>query len=184
MIELADLADRLRRVTVEVMDGDKSLGAGVLWPRGCVVTNAHVARRSVMAVRLVDGRRLEGRLLARDGSSDLALLRVAGTGMPAAPIADSDAARVGALVVAMGHPLGVRGALTAGIIHAIGPITPGGRAWIQADVRLAPGNSGGPLADASGRVMGLNAMVAGALALAIPMAHVERFVRAAGVEPP
>jgi len=88
------------------------------------------------------------------------------------------------LVVAMGHPLGVRGALTAGIIHAIGPITPGGRAWIQADVRLAPGNSGGPLADASGRVMGLNAMVAGALALAIPMAHVERFVRAAGVEPP
>ena len=105
-------------------------------------------------------------------------------GVPAAPIADLDAARVGALVVAMGHPLGVRGALTAGIIHAIGPITPGGRAWIQADVRLAPGNSGGPLADASGRVMGLNAMVAGALALAIPMAHVERFVRAAGVEPP
>ena len=115
---------------------------------------------------------------------DLALLRVAGMGVPAAPIANLDAARVGALVVAMGHPLGVRGALTAGIIHAIGPITPGGRAWIQADVRLAPGNSGGPLADASGRVMGLNAMVAGALALAIPMAHVERFVRAAGVEPP
>jgi serine protease Do len=184
MIELADLADHLRRVTVEVMDGGKSLGAGVLWPRGCVVTNAHVARRSVMEVRLVDGRCLEGRLLARDGSADLALLRVAGAGVPAAPIADSDAARVGALVVAMGHPLGVRGALTAGIIHAIGPITPGGRAWIQADVRLAPGNSGGPLADASGRVMGLNAMVAGALALAIPMAHVERFVRAAGVEPP
>src|SRR6267142_2421600 len=96
MIELADLADHLRRVTVEVMDGGKSLGAGVLWPRGCVVTNAHVARRSVMEVRLVDGRRLEGRLLARDGSADLALLRVAGAGVPAAPIADSDAARVGA----------------------------------------------------------------------------------------
>src|SRR5439155_848423 len=111
------------------------------------------------------------------------LLRVAGMGVPAAPIADLDAARVGALVVAMGHPLGVRGALTAGIIHAIGPITPGGRPWIQADVRLAPGNSGGPLADASGRVMGLNAMVAGARALAIPMAHVERFVPAAGGEP-
>src|SRR5207249_4013026 len=82
MIELADLADNLRRVTVEVMDGGTSLGAGVLWPRGCVVTNAHVARRSVMAVRLVDGRRLEGRLLARDGSADLALLRVAGVELP------------------------------------------------------------------------------------------------------
>src|ERR1700730_7905624 len=182
MIELAELAEQLRRVTVEVMDGGTSLGAGVLWPRGCVVTNAHVARRSVMAVRLVDGRQLEGRLLARDGSADLALLRVAGAGMPAAPIADSEAARVGALVVAIGHPFGVRGALTAGIIHAIGPITPGGRDWIQAAVRLAPGNSGGPLADAASRVMGLNAMVAGALALAIPMAHVERFVRAAGVQ--
>jgi serine protease Do len=181
---LAGHADHLRRVTVEVMDGDQSLGAGVLWPRGCVVTNAHVARRSVMAVRLADGRRLEGRLLARDGSADLALLRVAGAGVPAAPIADSEAARVGALVVAIGHPLGVRGALTAGIIHAIGPITSGGRDWIQADVRLAPGNSGGPLADASGRVMGLNAMMAGALALAIPMAHVKRFVRVAGVALP
>src|SRR2546426_12216587 len=117
MIELADLADHLRRVTVEVMDGGKSLGAGVLWPRGCVVTNAHVARRSVMAVRLVDGRRLEGRLLARDGSADLALLRVAGAGGPPAPIADPGAVRVGALGGAMGHPLGVRGALTARIIH-------------------------------------------------------------------
>ena len=182
MIELADLADHLRRVTVEVVDGGASLGAGVLWPRGCVITNAHVARRSTVAVRLVDGRQLEGHLLARDGSDDLALLRVVGAGVPAAVIAEPDAARVGALVVAIGHPLGVRGALTAGIIHAIGPITPGGRDWIQADVRLAPGNSGGPLADASGRVMGLNAMVAGALALAIPMTRVERFVRAAGVK--
>src|SRR5207253_9289208 len=105
MIELADLADNLRRVTVEVMDGGTSLGAGVLWPRGCVVTNAHVARRSVMAVRLVDGRRLEGRLLARDGSADLALLRVAGMGVPAAPIAELDPPRAAALGAAHGPPL-------------------------------------------------------------------------------
>jgi serine protease Do len=87
------------------------------------------------------------------------------------------------LVVAIGYPLGVRGALTAGIIHAMGPITPGGRPWIQADVRLAPGNSGGPLADASGHVVGLNAMIVGTLALAIPISRVTQFVRGAGVEP-
>jgi len=183
MIDLASLAERLRRVTVEVSDGGESLGSGVLWPRGCVVTNAHVARQSRVAVRLADGRRLEGRLVARDADADLALLRVPGTGIPTAMVADEDAARVGSFVVAIGHPFGVRGALTAGIIHAMGPIMPGGRPWIQADVRLAPGNSGGPLADASGRVVGLNAMIVGALALAIPISRVTQFVRAAGVEP-
>ncbi len=182
MMDLAGLAERLRRVTVEVSDAGESLGSGVLWPRGCVVTNAHVARQSRVAVRLVDGRRVEGRLVARDADADLALLRVPGTGLPTATLADTDTARVGSLVVAIGHPFGVRGALTAGIIHAMGPIMSGGRLWIQADVRLAPGNSGGPLADASGHVVGLNAMVVGALALAIPISRVTQFVRAAGVK--
>jgi serine protease Do len=64
----------------------------------------------------------------------------------------------------------------------MGPLVPGGRSWIQADVRLAPGNSGGPLADASGRVVGLNAMIVGGLALAIPIGRVTEFVRAAGAK--
>ena len=183
MMDLAGLVEHLRRVTVEVSDAGESFGSGVLWPRGCVVTNAHVARQSRVAVRLTDGRCLEGRLVARDADVDLALLRVPGTGIPTAAVADADTTRVGSLVVAIGHPLGVRGALTAGIIHAMGPITPGGRPWIQADVRLAPGNSGGPLADASGHVVGLNAMIVGTLALAIPISRVTQFVRAAGVEP-
>jgi serine protease Do len=183
MIDLTGLAERLRRVTVEVSDAGASLGSGVPWPRGCVITNAHVARQSRVAVRLTDGRQLEGRLVARDADADLALIRVPGTGIPTATVADADAPRVGSFVVAIGHPLGVRGALTAGIIHAIGPTMPGGRPWIQADVRLAPGNSGGPLADAAGRVVGLNAMLVGALALAIPISRVRQFVRAAGVEP-
>src|SRR5213593_3840514 len=182
MMDLTSLAEHLRRVTVEVTDANESLGSGVLWPRGCVVTNAHVARRSRAAVRLVDGRRLEGEIVARDSDADLALLRVAGTGIPAAMLADAEALRVGSIVVAIGHPLGVRGALTAGIIHAMGPLVPGGRSWIQADVRLAPGNSGGPLADASGRVVGLNAMIVGGLALAIPISRVAEFVRAAGAK--
>ncbi len=180
--DLSDLAERLRRITAEVADSGASLGSGVLWPSGCVVTNAHVVRGSRAAVRLVDGRRLEGQVIARDTDADLVLLRVLGMGIPAASIGDS--APVGSLVAAVGHPLGVRGALSVGIVHAVGPIRPDGRSWIQADVRLARGNSGGPLADASGQVIGLNAMVVGPLALAIPMREVARFARTAGVAAP
>jgi len=173
--DLSHLAERLRRITAEVADSGASLGSGVLWPPGCVVTNAHVVRGSRAAVQLVDGRRLEGQVIARDTDADLALLRVLGTGIPAASIGDS--APVGSLVAAVGHPLGVRGALSVGVVHAVGPIRPDGRSWIQADVRLARGNSGGPLADASGQVIGL-------LALAIPMREVARFVRTTGVATP
>jgi len=181
MMDLAGLAEELRRVTVEVIDAPQALGAGVLWPAGCVVTNAHVVRGPRATLRLVDGRHVEGRLIARDAQADLALLRIPGVGIPAATLADPDAARIGALVVAIGHPRGVRGALAAGIISAIGPIVPGGPAWIQADLRLAPGNSGGPLADAAGRLVGLNARMAGSLALSVPMTQVADFARAAGV---
>jgi len=66
--------------------------------------------------------------------------------------------------------------MTAGVVHAVGPLVRGGRPWIQADLKLAPGNSGGPLADAHGRVIGVNTMVAGSLALAIPVSRVMRFV--------
>jgi serine protease Do len=182
LLDLEDLAHRLRRVTVEVTGGDRGLGSGVLWPHGFVVTNAHVVRGARASVRLADGRCLSGELVARALDVDLALLRVPGTGIAAAAIAGAEGARVGSLVVAVGNPLGVRGALSAGIVHAIGPITRGGRPWIQADVRLAPGNSGGPLADAAGRVVGVNAMMVGSLALAVPISEVTRFVREAGVQ--
>ena len=86
--------------------------------------------------------------------------------------------RPGELVFAVGNPLGIAGALTTGIIQAHGPAD--GRHsphWVQADVRIAPGNSGGPLADARGRVIGINSMIAGGLALAVPSNAVERFLR-------
>ena len=182
-LDFTRVAEALRRVTVEITVEGGALGSGLLWPRGHVVTNAHVIRAPRVAVRLVDGARLEAALVARDVDADLAVLRIPGSGLPAAVLASSSAARVGALVVAVGHPLGVRGAVTAGIVHAIAPIVPGGPTWIHADVRLAPGNSGGPLADVEGAVVGLNAMVAGGLALAVPIARVVNFIRAAGVAP-
>jgi serine protease Do len=183
MLDFAGLVDSLRRVTVEITGEGGTLGSGVLWPRGCVVTNAHVVRQRRVTVRLGNGVRLEGELRARDADADLALLWMRGNGLPVATLADATPLRVGSLVVAVGHPLGVRGALTKGIVHAVGPIVPGGPSWITADVRLAPGNSGGPLADAEGAIVGLNAMVVGGLALAVPISRVTAFVHAASVAP-
>lgn len=183
MLDLATLAGDLQQVTVEVTADGLPVGSAVLWPAGFVVTNAHVVRQRRLTLR-VAGRELVGQLMARDRGADLALVRIHGNGFRTATTADDDSLRVGALVVAVGHPFGVRGALTAGIVHRIGPLAAGGRSWIQADLRLAPGNSGGPLADASGRLVGINSMIAGQLALAVPMNEVRKFVRAAGLQAP
>ena len=172
----AAMAAELARVTVEVRGrgrgaGGAAVGAGVIWhPDGLILTNAHVAHGDVTVV-LADGRPRSARLVARDPRRDLAALVVDATGLPAAPIGDSAALRVGELVLAVGNPLGLVRALSAGLVHAVGP-----RA-IHADLRLAPGNSGGPLADARGRVVGLNAMIVGGLAVAVPSREAQRFVR-------
>ena len=171
----ARIADRLQQVTVEVYSPGGG-GAGILWAPDLVVTNAHVARASFVRVGLADDRQVEAHLVSVDRRADLALLRIPRAGVAPAAFADSDALRVGALVVALGHPLGLRRTLTAGVVHAFAPSLPGGRRWIHADLRLAPGNSGGPLADTAGQVVGINTMIAGDLALAIPINDVRRFV--------
>ena len=179
-MDLAGVATDLRRVTVELADAGHAVGSGVVWAPDWVVTNAHVAPHAHVIVRRADGAEAHGHVVARDRHADLALLQVPGLGLAAATLAPADELRVGSLVVAVGHPFGVRGALTTGIVHAMGSFVPGGRSWIQGDLRLAPGNSGGPLADVRGRVVGINAMIVGTLALAIPVSDVTRFVRDAG----
>jgi serine protease Do len=92
-------------------------------------------------------------------------------------LADVESLRAGELLLALGHPLGVQGALALGVLHAVARDPRSGDVrWVCADVRLAPGNSGGPLADAAGRVVGINSMIAGGLGLAIPTPVVQRFV--------
>jgi len=173
---LSALAGRLREITVQVHGEPAGIGSGVLWSRdGLIVTNAHVVRGRVSVV-LPGGRAVQARLLARDPERDLAALAIDAHALVPAEIGDSDSLRVGELVVAVGNPLGLSGAVTAGLIHAIGPRRPAGPSLIQADLRLAPGNSGGPLADACGRVIGINSMIAGGLALAVPSSLVARFV--------
>src|SRR2546430_16331507 len=102
LIDIAALAEQLRRVTVEVTDAGELLGSGVLWPAGCVVTNAHVVRRPEATLRLVDGRGLRARVLARDAEADLAFLRVPGTGLPAATLAAPGTVRLGSRCCALG----------------------------------------------------------------------------------
>jgi len=172
---LADVAARLRRVTVRVGSGRAGEGAGVIWSAdGVIVTNAHVARERAEVV-LGDGRRFDAPVVAWDPRLDLAALVVAARDLPTAERRDSRSVRVGELVLGVGHPLGVPGALSLGVVHSTS------RATIRSDLRLAPGNSGGPLADAAGRVIGVNAMIADGLALAVTSESIERFLAGVAV---
>jgi serine protease Do len=173
-----EIAEQLRRSTVVVHAGARGNGSGVIWSTdGVIITNAHVARASQMRIQLWDGREFDASLVSRDTRRDLAELRIIAANLPAAAAADSSQIRPGELAIAIGNPLGFVGALTTGVIHAIGPLHRlGSEPWVQADVRLAPGNSGGPLADARGRVIGINTMVAGRLALAVPSNAVSNFL--------
>src|SRR5882762_1336195 len=165
-----EIAEQLRRSTVLIRTGGHENGSGVIWSsHGTIVTNAHVVRGSNIAVQLWDGREFSASVTARDSHRDLAALQVNANSLPAACPADSAQLRPGELAIAIGNPLGFVGALTTGVIHAVGPLRAfDNQTWVQATVRLAPGNSGGPLADARGHVIGINTMVAGRLALAIP----------------
>lgn len=165
-----ETSEKLRRSTVLLSAGRRGHGSGVIVsPSGVIVTNAHVATFNRLTVELWDGRVAQASIAARDVRRDLAILRVPLSELPAAPLADSDQLRVGELVIAVGNPLGFMGALTTGVVHAVGRVPGlGPTKWIQADVRLAPGNSGGPLANVRGQVVGINTMVAAGVGLAVP----------------
>ena len=182
---LAAAVDELRHITVQVRTRGAATGAGVLWnrgesgDRGLVITNAHVVRGDRATIELGDGTVARARVVARDPKRDLAALEFEpGRAMVATVVRDSPPLRVGELVIAIGHPGGFVGAATLGIVQATESAREG-RAprWIRADVRLAPGFSGGPLADATGRLVGVNTMMQGNLALAVPAAAVEAWVR-------
>jgi serine protease Do len=175
-----EIAEKLRRSTVLIHAGGRGGGSGLIWSSdGTIITNAHVARGAQIRLQLWDGREFRANVASRDMRRDLAELHIDATNLPSALVADSSQVRPGELAIAIGNPLGFVGALTTGVIHAVGPLHGlGTRTWVQANVRLAPGNSGGPLADAGGRVIGINTMVVGRLALAIPSNIVQTFLSA------
>lgn len=172
-----EVAEKLRRSTVEVRAGRRGRGSGIIVkPEGLIVTNAHVAERGPLEVQFWDGNRVQAEFEVRDGGRDLAILRVPKSGLSAVEFADSDQLRIGEPVIAIGNPLGFLGALTTGVVRGIGPLPGlGFRKWIQSDVQLAPGNSGGPLATMQG-VVGINTMVAGRVGLAVPSSSVRQLL--------
>jgi serine protease Do len=181
-----ELGERLRRSTVQVEVGPAGSGSGVIWDaQGLVVTNAHVAQGPRARVTLWDNRQYPAQVESRDVARDLATLRFRAPDLTPAPIGDSGKLSPGEIVIAVGNPLGFIGALTKGVVHAVGPVAGlSRRPYVQADVRLAPGNSGGPLADAQGRVIGINSMVVrGGLGLAIPSNVVRDFLAKPGERP-
>ena len=177
-----EIAERLRRSTVQVSIGGRgrqsSGGSGVVFQAdGAILTNAHVARNDAPEVELWNGERFPARVLSRDGRRDLALLRIQRAALEPASFADSAAVRPGEFVVAIGSPLGFAGAVSRGVVHSTGPIQGMGKhAWIRAGVQLAPGNSGGPLANANGEVIGINTAIYHGLGLAIPSNAATQFV--------
>ena len=170
--ELTKVAAKLRDRTVKVKSGSLGVGSGVIWqPDGLIITNAHVATSNLATVELADGRVFDAVRTQFDPQQDLAALKIVATNLTAATIGNSEALRVGELVLAVGNPFADSGAVTTGIIYANNP-----RA-VMADLRLYPGNSGGPLADCQGLVVGINTMIVNGLAVAVPSKTVERFLQ-------
>jgi putative serine protease PepD len=158
-------------VSIETMSSDGgSTGSGfVIDPNGYLLTNNHVVAGALtIKVMLNDGREFAAKILGRDESYDLAVLKISATGLNALQFGDSDKVQVGDPVIAIGSPLGLSGTVTQGIISAKNrPVTAGDNnsstsfiSALQTDAAINPGNSGGPLVDATGAVIGVNSAIA------------------------
>ena len=158
-------------ILIEAGDNSGSGSGFIVQSDGYILTNNHVAAPAVnggeLTVVFENGEEAIAKIVGRNSSYDLAVLKVDKTGLPAAVLGDSSAVRVGEIAIAIGAPLGLNGTVTSGIISSLDrPVTAGGRGElafinaIQTDAAINPGNSGGPLLDGSGRVIGINSAIA------------------------
>ena len=158
--------------------GEGSASGVIFAPDGYILTNNHVVESAAeVQVGLMDGDTFRADVVGTDPATDLAVVRAATNGLPIAELGDSDSLRVGQLVIAIGNPLGFQSTVSTGVISALGRAmrSQTGRLIeniIQTDVPLNPGNSGGPLVDTRGRVVGVNTAIirpAQGISLAIPV---------------
>ncbi len=158
--------------------GEGAASGVIIAPDGYAITNHHVVEGAEsLEAGLTDGSTYSAEIVGSDPATDVAVVRLAANGLPAARLGDSSALRVGQLAIAIGNPLGFQNTVSAGVISALGRALRGesGRLIeniIQTDVALNPGNSGGPLVDSRGRVIGINTamiVMAQAISFAIPV---------------
>ncbi len=158
-------------ILIEAGENSGSGSGFIVQSDGYILTNNHVAAPAadggVLTVVFDNGEKAVAKIVGRNSSYDLAVLKVDKTGLPAAVLGDSNAVRVGEVAIAIGAPLGLNGTVTSGIISSLDrPVTAGGSGElafinaIQTDAAINPGNSGGPLLDGRGRVIGINSAIA------------------------
>lgn len=174
---VADIARRVIPSVVSIEAGSSkggSTGTGfVIASNGFILTNNHVIAEAVTSngnieVTLNNGKKYAAKVIGRDSSYDLAVLKIATTGLTALQLGDSDKVAVGDSVIAIGSPLGLSGTVTLGIISAKDRAVTAGESGssssfinaLQTDAAINPGNSGGPLVDSTGAVIGINSAIA------------------------
>lgn len=181
-LDFKEVIEAARPSLVTVFAKRFGAGAGIVWSAdGLILTNRHVLGQHQPKVLLADERQFLAEIVATDEEVDLALLRIDGKDLPAARIGDSTQLRVGELVFTLGHPWGQRNAASFGVVSHLGNARTRGRRGlipiIQTDARLAPGNSGGPLLNGAGEVVGINTMIVGGdQGVAVPSAVALDFV--------
>ena len=173
--DVAAIAESVLPSVVSILiEAGENSGSGsgfIVQSDGYILTNNHVAAPAAnggeLTVVFDNGDKVIGKIVGRNTSYDLAVLKVDRDGLPAAVLGDSSAVRVGEVAIAIGAPLGLNGTVTAGIISSLDrPVTAGGSGElafinaIQTDAAINPGNSGGPLLDGTGRVIGINSAIA------------------------
>ena len=165
----ADIVEKVKLSTARVDARNRIAGSGIVWSsEGVVATADHVVEREEDIVVQIGGSSYQAQLVGRDPSTDLAVLRIQSPQLVAAEVAPPKTVRPGSLAFAVGRPWGEEAVVSAGIVSALGRFGFNRgcgdlfrEVLIHADVTLYPGFSGGPLADASGRVSGMNTSVIG-----------------------
>jgi serine protease DegQ len=154
------VARQVTPTVVSIVVPQYGSGSGAVIRRdGMILTNAHVVGTArTVQVGLADGRKVSGTVLGRDIGLDVAVVRIPVDDAPVAPLGNSDQLQVGQLAIAVGNPLGLERTVTTGVISAVNRPgrTLGGETFIQTDAAISPGNSGGPLVDSRGNVIGIN----------------------------